>query len=335
MGKGICISGNMAVDITYHVERWPNQGELVHITDKVERSTGGAVCNTITDIAKLDPTMRLVACGFAGHDEQGDFMLNELGKCKNIDLSKVQRNGETSISIVISNDEDKQRTFLQYAGGNAEFSEQHIDLDHLDVDIFHIGYILMLNTLDEEDPEYGTKMARLLKHVQEKGIKTSIDVVTESGNRFRKLVVPALKYTDYCVINEIEAGKTTGILLRDENGHLLEENMPKALKALFDLGVSTWAIIHCPEAGFGMTADGAFYKQKSIPIPKGYIAGTVGAGDAFCAGILYSAEKQLPIEQALKIGTASATASLSCNNASDGVRTVEEVMKLYDKYGSK
>ena len=335
MGKGICISGNMAVDLTCHVERWPNQGELVHITRKIERSIGGAVCNTIMDIAKLDPGMHLVACGFAGHDEQGDFMLEELGKCKNIDLSAVQRNGETSISMVISNNEDKQRTFLQYAGGNADFSEKHIDIDRLDVDIFHIGYILMLKTLDEEDPEYGTRMARLLKQVQGKGIKTSVDVISESGNRFRKIVVPALKYTDYCIINEIEAAKTTGIRLRNDRGGLLEKNIPEALEALLDLGVTTWAIIHSPEAGFGMTADKTFHRQESLNLPPGYIAGTVGAGDAFCAGVLYAAEKNLPIGQALKIGTCSAAASLSCSNASDGLRPIGDVLKLYEKYGVK
>ena len=57
-----------------------------------------------------------------------------------------------------------------------------------------IGYILLLPALDAPDDEYGAKMARLLHRAQKQGLKTSIDVVSESGDRFAKLVTPALKY---------------------------------------------------------------------------------------------------------------------------------------------
>ena len=276
--------------------------------------------------------MHLVASGFAGHDAEGDFMLTELGKYPNIDLSMVQRDGRTSFTAVMSNNQTKERTFFQHAGANAYYGEEHIDWNKLDVDIFHIGYILLLPHLDEPDDEYGTKMARLLHHAQERGFKTSIDVVSEAGDRFKRLVTPALKYTDYCIINELETQQTTGVMLRDENEVLHPENMKEALKKLFELGVSTWAVIHCPEMGCGMDADGNYYEAKSLKLPKGYIKGTVGAGDAFCAGVLYAAETGMTIPEALKLGACSAAASLSAVGASDGVGTVEEVLKLYDLY---
>ena len=330
--KGICCAGNMLVDITYPIETWPRQNELTHITEGIQSSTGGSVCNTITDLARLDPEMHLIASGFAGHDAEGDFLLSEMGKYPNIDLSMVRRDGRTSFTAVMSNNQTKERTFFQHAGANAYYGEEHIDWDRLDVDIFHIGYILLLPTLDAPDDQYGTKMARLLHRAQGLGLKTSIDLVSESGDRFQKLVTPALKYTDYCVINELEAQQTTGVTLRDEDGTLHPERMEEALKKLFDLGVSTWAVIHCPEMGCGRTADGAFCRQDSLKLPKGYIQGTVGAGDAFCAGILYAAEHGLSMPEALKLGACTAAASLSAVGASDGVGTAEEVMKLFEKY---
>jgi sugar/nucleoside kinase (ribokinase family) len=235
MKKGICCAGNMIVDITYPIETWPNQNELTHITEGIQNSTGGSVCNTMIDLARLDPEMRLVASGFAGYDAEGEFIMEEMGKYPNIDLSMIKREGRTSFTAVMSNNKTKERTFFQHAGANAYYCEEHIDLDHLNVDIFHIGYILLLPALDAEDEEYGTKMARLLHHVQEKGMKTSIDVVSESGDRFARLVTPALKYTDYCVINELEAQQTTGILLRDRHGTLHTENMPAALRKLYHI----------------------------------------------------------------------------------------------------
>ncbi len=78
--KGICCAGNMIVDITYPIETWPKQNELTHITEGITRSTGGSVCNTISDLARLDPQLPLVASGFAGHDAEGDFVLREMGK---------------------------------------------------------------------------------------------------------------------------------------------------------------------------------------------------------------------------------------------------------------
>ena len=335
MKKGILCAGNMIVDITYPISAWPKQNELVHITEGITQSTGGSVCNTVADLARLDPTMPLYASGYAGHDPEGDFVLAELGKYKNLDLSMVRRNGRTSFTAVMSNNQTKERTFFQHAGANAFYGEDDIDWDRLDVDIFHIGYILLLPHLDEEDPEYGTKMARLLHRVQQKGIRTSIDVVSESGSRFQRLVTPALKYTDYCVINELEAQQTTGVLLRGEDGALHRENMPKALAALKSLGVSTWAVIHCPEAGFGMDENGNYCEFDSLQLPKGYIKGTVGAGDAFCAGVLHAAETDMTLCEALKLGACTAAASLSEVSASDGVRTKAEVLALYDQYGKK
>lgn len=335
MKKGICCAGNMLVDITYPIETWPRQNELTHITEGITRSTGGCVCNTITDLAKLDPQLHLVASGFAGHDSEGDFVLAELGKYPNIDLSMVQRNGRTSFTAVMSNNRTKERTFFQHAGANAYYGEEHIDWDRLNVDIFHIGYILLLPNLDAPDAAYGTRMARLLHRAQKAGMKTSIDVVSETGNRFVRLVTPALKYSDYCIINELEAQQTTGIPLRGGDGTLYTENMPKALNALKELGVSTWAVIHCPEMGCGMDENGRCMEIPSLKLPQGWIKGTVGAGDAFCAGILYAAEIGMPMEEALKLGACTAAASLREVSASDGVGTVSEVMQLYERYGSE
>ncbi len=332
MKKGICCAGNMIVDITYPIETWPRQNELTHITEGITRSSGGSVCNTIMDLAKLDPRLRLVASGCAGHDAEGDFILAELGKYPNIDLSMVKRDGRTSFTAVMSNNQTKERTFFQYAGASACYGEEHIDWDRLDVDIFHIGYILLLPHLDEEDAEYGTKMARLLRRAQKNGMKTSIDVVSESGGRFARLVTPALKYTDYCVINELEAQQTTGIPLRGEDGTLYLENMPKALRRLKELGVSTWAVIHCPETGCGLDEAGGYREVPSLKLPEGWIQGTVGAGDAFCAGVLYAAETGMPIREALELGACTAAASLRSVGATDGVGSMEEVRALYEKY---
>ncbi len=332
MKKGICAAGNLIVDITYPIERWPRQSELTTITEGITRSTGGAVCNVITDLAKLDPTLPLEAMGVIGEDPEGEFILEQLGAHKNIDLSLLKRRGKTSFTAVMSDNTTKKRTFFQYRGANALFDEACVDWERMKGQLLHVGYILLLDTLDQEDAEYGTRMARLLAQAKSRGIKTSIDVVTETGDRFRTLVPPALKYTDYCIINELEAQQITGVLLRDEEERLYVEHMEEALRKMKELGVSTWAVIHCPEGGYGLDENGSFVSLNSLRLPEDYIKGTVGAGDAFCAGVLYGAQKQWNLEESIRLGICTAAASLSEPGATEGVGSVEQVMKLGNRF---
>ena len=332
MGKGICVAGSIIVDVLYPSNGWPNQGELVHILDGISRSTGGVACNTTMSLARLDPQMPIRVMGRIGTDAEGDLVLKKLQEHANIDTSNIVREGTTAFTLVLSDVISKERTFFTYLGASGQFCEDDINWDRLDCGILHIGYILLLNTLDQEDAEYGTRMARLLHHAQQRGIRTSIDVVSEASDRFRKIVPPALKYTDYCVINEIEASETTGISLRDSNGQLIRENMLPALKRMKEMGVSTWAVIHSPEAGFGLDENDNYVELDSLKLPKGFIKTSVGAGDAFCAGVLCGAEHGEKLEDAISLGIAAAAASLSDESASDGVGTEAEVRELYRKY---
>ena len=329
MSKGICVAGNMVVDILYPTVGWPKQGQLVHIQDGISRATGGCLCNVIIDLAKLDPEMKLYALGRNGKDAEGDLIMEQLRAYPNIDTQSIICEGISAFTLVLADQISKERTFFTYLGANARFTEDDVDWDKLNCDLLHIGYILLLNALDQEDAEYGSKMARLLHHAQQRGIRTSIDVVSEANDRFNRLVVPALKYTDYCIINEIEASQTTGIALRDENDALIRENIPMVLRRMKELGVSTWAVIHCPEGGFGIDENDNYVERESLHLPEGYIKGSVGAGDAFCAGVLCGAEKGETLGSAIELGIASAAASLSEANATDGMRSEAEVRRLY------
>ena len=326
--NGIAVAGNMIVDVLYPILGHPKPGELTTITEGISRSSGGALCNVIVDLAKLDPALPLTALGRVGTDSEGDYVLEKLRAHDNIDTSRVRREGLTSFTAVMADTIGKQRTFYHYRGANARFCEADVDWDTLKAKLLHIGYILLLDALDEPDETYGTKMARLLHTAQSKGIRTSIDVVSEAGDRFGRIVPPALKYTDYCVINELEAQASTGVLLRGESGELVAANLPEALQKLKQLGVSIWAVIHCPEGGYGIDEHGAYIETESVPLPREAIKGTVGAGDAFCSGVLYGAYTGLPLADAIELGNAAAACSLSESGATEGMRTAKEAMRL-------
>ena len=331
--KGICVAGNMIVDYLYPVRGLPRPGELTTIQDNIQRATGGALCNVIADLAVMDSSLPLCAVGRAAADPDGDFILETLKAYKNIDLSMIKREGKTSFTAVMEDEISKERTFFHYRGSNAALCEDDFDWEKIPSALLHIGYILLLDTLDEEDAEYGTKMAKLLCYAQKQGIKTSLDVVSEAGDRFKRLVPPALKYADYCIINETEAEQITGIKLRDNYGGLINGNLPDALKKMKGFGVSTWAVIHSPEGGFGIDENGRYAESPAINLPPGVIKGKVGAGDAFCAGTLYTAYFGGSLQEALELGNAAAAACLMKSGAVEGMKSVEELKKLRSRFG--
>ena len=331
--KGICVAGNMIVDIVYPVPGLPRPGELTTIQDNIQRTTGGALCNVISDLAMMDSSLPLTALGRVGADPEGDFVLASLGRFANIDLSMVRREGKTAFTAVMEDIISKERTFFHYRGANAVFCEDDINWDRVDCALFHIGYILLLDALDQEDAEYGTRLARLLCHAREKCIRTSLDVVSETGDRFKRLVPPALRYADYCIINEIEAEQITGVKLRDAQGSLITAHIPEALKTIRGFGVSLWSVIHSPEGGYGLDRHGNYAESPAVDLPPDFIRRKVGAGDAFCAGALYAASRDESLEAALELGNAAAAALMQSDSA-DGMMKAEDLRKLRAQFGS-
>ena len=327
--SGIVFAGNLIVDHIKEIDRLPNRGELAPIR-ALSDATGGCVCNTGIDFAVLAPEIPAKALGVAGADADGDLILRTLSE-HGFDVSGIVRRGETSFTEVYCERENNCRTFYQYGGANDTFSPADVNVDALDCEIFHIGYLLLLRDLDAPDEEYGTVMARLLHDVQAKGIRTSLDAVSENSDRFRRIISPALKYTDYLTFNEIEAGKTVGLELREEDGTLREDLIPEALSRLFAAGVARQAVIHCPEGAFGMDAQGTFFSEPSKKLPKGYIVGTTGAGDAFCAGILVAALRGWSLPEALRCGNASAQVSLRDLSATGSMVSMEEALREYER----
>jgi sugar/nucleoside kinase (ribokinase family) len=204
---------------------------------------------------------------------------------------------------------------------------EHIDYDALRARIFHLGYLLILDRLDSYDPEYGTVAARVFREVRERGIKTSVDVVSEDSQRFARVVSPSLRFIDYLIVNEIEAGRTTGHQTRRARRLDLEAIRASA-RMLLQLGVHDLVVIHMPEGGYATDHSGRETFQPSLQLPSGYIKGAAGAGDAFCAGVLYGLYHEWPVDRSLRLAVCAAAACLSDPTTTAGMKSLDEVLAL-------
>ena len=61
----------------------------------------------------------------------------------------------------------------------------------------------------------------------------------------------------------------------------------------------------------------------------------MGAGDAFCAGVLYGAEKGWDLARSIDLGIAAAAASLSDPSATAGMCSAAEAMEMLERYGRR
>ncbi|MBR2982323.1 MAG: carbohydrate kinase family protein [Kiritimatiellae bacterium] len=326
MSGNIVLAGSMLVDNVKMISRWPDKGMLVQISS-VKRAVGGAVCNSGIDLKVLDPSVTVKALGKLGDDDAGDFVVSTL-ESRGLDCSLVSRVAgvPTSFTDVMTVETTGERTFFNIHGADSTLVPDDVDVAKLDCGIFHFGYLLLLDGMDAPDEEYGTRAARLLAKVRAAGIRTSIDIVSEQSERFARIVRPALRHCDYVVINEVEGSMATGVPADDMRG---------ICEGLFELGVGERVVVHRPECGVSMDRDGTFVEVPSLELPSGWIKGSVGAGDAFCAGILYSLLKGTDPEYALRLASCTAAMNLASPDSTGGAKSLAETMELENRFGRR
>lgn len=332
---GVTAAGNWIVDRVKRVDGLPGRGMLVNIKDQ-QFSPGGAPANVLSDLARLKAPFPLAGLGVVGNDADGQYLLRtfkELG----VDVKGVQtiNDAPTSYTDVMNDEKSGDRVFFHHRGANALFGPRHVAIDQLTCRIFHLGYLLLLDTLDQTDPEHGTVAAGLLKRVREAGFLTSVDVVSEESDRFRTLVPPALKYVDYLILNEIEVSRAVGIPVRGADGKLDGPALMEAVEKLYDFGNMRLVAVHMPEGVYLRDAAGQRCSRGSLLLPEGFIVGAVGAGDAFCAGMLYGLHEGWDVMAMAQLANCCAAASLSAPGASEGVKPLAQVLQLAQRFGER
>lgn len=331
--RGVLAGGNWIIDQVKLIDVLPQREQLANILRQAQ-GTGGSPYNVLIDLAKMGATFPLYGAGLVGNDALGKLILDDCGKFR-IDARYLRATPKapTSYTDVMTEQLEGRRTFFHHRGANALWDASDINFARIKARIFHLGYLLLLDAMDATDGKFGTRAARILAAAQHAGLKTSIDVVSEDSDRFNRIVSPSLKHVDYCILNEIEAGKTTGFKIRQGDGRLDTVALRHAAGALLQYGVRELVVIHFPEGGFARTRKGEDVWQSSLKLPVKYVAGTAGAGDAFCAGVLFGIHEGWELKRCLVTAVCCAAASLSDPTCTGGVKSLTAALALSRKYG--
>ena len=315
---GIALCGNLLVDQINLIRSYPNAGELTKIIG-LDKAVGGCVPNVGIDLKKICPSLTVRAMGNIGRDDNGAYIKDVLSR-EGLDLSGVKIVEDATSFTQVMSIPGGQRTFFTYAGADGSVCAEDLDFTVDPPAILHLGYFLLLKKVDEGE---GLK---ILQKASEAGILTSIDLVSENSDRY-SLVLPCLPYTDYLIINELEAGNLAGL-------EPTKENLPAIAQKLKAMGVRQKVIIHMPERAICCSEEGLTV-VPSYEVPSRFIVGTTGAGDAFCAGALYAIYEGRSDREILEFASSAAVAALSSADATSGMRTEAEIMEYCKQFRRK
>lgn len=321
MRNGIVCAGNWILDCVKTLDRWPGEGNLCNIL-REERSGGGGPCNVLFDLAAMKTKLPLYAAGRIGCDSEGE-LLAEQAREYGIDSTflTLSRTAPTAHTDVMSH--GGRRTFFYCPGANAELTCDHLMKIDVPAKFFYLGYLMLLPSLDAPDPGFGTGANRILHTMRQRGFKTVVDMVSEAPEKFRRTVRGTLPYVDILIINELEAGCCLEQELRLPDGSLNGDALFQAPQKLLDAGVGELAVIHFPEGAVAQKKGEKAVYEPSCAIRREEIAGSNGAGDAFCAGVLYALHENRDLRETLRFAGACSFFNLRSATASGGAVSLE------------
>jgi len=332
-GMGILAGGNWIIDNVKIIDVYPKEDKLANIL-KESNSNGGAPYSVLKAISKMGFQFPLTGIGAIGDDERGDYILNECQKL-NIESSQIIKvqNSNTSYTDVMTVLGTGRRTFFHSRGANAHLDESYFSFSGHKSKIFHLGYLLLLDRLDAIGSDGLTGAAKVLKEARKCGMVTSADLVSEQSERFKTIIPLALQYVDILFVNEFEAGMLSGIEICDEEGECSIVNAYQAADAILNAGVQRWVIIHFPKGVIALNKSGEKLFQPSVKMPAEKIKGSVGAGDAFAAGVLAGFHEEWTMAKCLLLGVNVAAASLMDASSSESIVPWQECLKLGEDFG--
>lgn len=328
---GFLAGGNFIIDHVKIIDAWPEQDMLAFIHRETS-SNGGGPYNVLKDLAAMQVAYPLAAAGLVGKDANGDWILRDCSAA-GIDTTQLHQTdaAPTSYTDAMTVSGTGRRTFFHQLGANAILGESHFDFSHTQAKIFHLGYLMLLTEMDRLLESGRTVASRVLEAAQAAGLLTSVDLVSSTNPQFQQITEASLPFTDFLILNEIEAGNATSTDLRAKVPDIAK--IQAVARKLLDQGVRREVIIHFEAGAVVAEKNGTLHHQPSLNLPAGFIAGATGAGDAFAAGYLHGTHEEWPVADRLKLAVCTAAMCLTHPTPSQGLKPVTDCLRLADELG--
>jgi sugar/nucleoside kinase (ribokinase family) len=318
--SGIILAGTVVLDIVHMIDRWPAEEQIAFIRETIH-APGGPPHNAAAGLIKLGAKFPVTLIGVIGTDINGDTFI-EKAKAYGLDTSHLRRVSSvgTDVTQVMTSMATGRRTFFVQPGANATLTAEQLLPADDKAKIYYLGSPVISRSLDASD---GWRV--ILREVRKRGYKTAMELCPVPAELQRAQTLPCLPLLDYFVINDSEAEILSGLPV-SKDGRFNATHALAAAQALLDQGVAELVSIHHPEGAIALRKSGEKAFAPSVNVPQNEIIGTVGAGDAFYAGMLFGIHEDWPLDQCLALANASAATSLHSPTTSASIRPWRECL---------
>ncbi|MEM6889272.1 MAG: carbohydrate kinase family protein [Pseudomonadota bacterium] len=323
--SGVICAGNWIVDLVHDIDHWPAESNLTRINAQT-RGVGGGAANVIFALSRLRTGFPLWPMGAVGDDDYGAFILEE---CRALGLSTEQikiKNGVATAHTHVMSVAGQSRTFFYQGGANDEMSASDFlagTFANTPARLFYLGYLTLLGKLDAFNEEGKTDAKQVLQRAQAAGMICCVDLVSMPHPRFPAIVASAAPNIDYLIVNEIEAAQAT----QTKSSGTDAERLTKMAHELVAMGVRKAVVIHCKDRIVWANADGSTLVVDVPPVPSDQIASNLGAGDAFCAGLLFGIHESWAPAASIQLAIAAAKSSLRGHTATEAIPPLFTLMR--------
>jgi sugar/nucleoside kinase (ribokinase family) len=331
--SGILCGVAWCIDSNLSIATWPSEETVATILAQDDQG-GCPGHNMSTALVKLGAPFPISAIGLVGDDENGK-KLHKICADNRIDrnLLEMRAGLSTSHVMAMTAKDTGKRTFFSVAGAHDAQTPDDFDFTKSNARYLHLGLPGFHKQLDSAWKDDANGWVTILKKARAAGLKSNLEMASFDVTLISNVVRPMLPHLDSLIINDFEAAAISG-KRTIENGltniatcRIVLEEIIQAHRNL------KFAVIHFPLGAIAMTHKGEVYAQASVNVPRSAIVGSNGAGDCFAAGILMGQHEGWNMQQSLKVGHASAAASLRASSTTASVMPWQDCLALAERWG--
>jgi sugar/nucleoside kinase (ribokinase family) len=262
-GKILCF-GNLQLDVLCRtVTELPPPGQLRAIEgiDLVLSGNGG---NVAMVLGRLGLAVELA--GYSGADVVGE-QLRAMLAANGVGTAKLLRHPSAGTGTsVITLTPQGERSVIFVNGANACFDLTSVPDAWLDdLQLLYVGSIFVL-------PQFsGTAVAALFARARARGITTVLNICWDADGRGLPFLAPALRKTDYFILNYDEGRLLTG------------EEQPERIIERLEAVTAGSVVLTLGERGCCLRQGGRWQYVPARPVQA---TDCTGAGDSFTAGFI-------------------------------------------------
>lgn len=294
----IVVIGSLNRDLVVTAPRLPLPGETVHGT-RYAQHNGGKGANQAVALARLGQKVAMVGC--VGDDADGFALVSAL-RTDGIDVASITQSPSRTGVAVITVDGQGENSIVVVAGANGDVDDE------------------MINAAEPTIAAADIVLAQL--EIPASSVQRAFELATgtvvlnpapgsELDGRF-------LASVDYLVPNRTELATLAGTELPHGDGQVVE-----AVAALKFAGT---VVVTLGADGALAVHDGRLIARTMPPAVD--VVDTVGAGDAFCAGLCDALARELPIQDAVEWATVCGAIATTRTGAQPSMPTASEARSV-------